>query len=39
MLVGSNCVSSCDKRLVNVFCNSLSKKCECEKNYPLKIGK
>lgn len=39
MILGSHCESSCDKRLVNVFCNPLTKKCECEKNYPVKIGK
>jgi hypothetical protein len=39
MLVGSHCDSTCDKRLINVFCNPISKKCECLKNYSVKIGK
>jgi hypothetical protein len=39
MLVGSHCDLTCDKRLINVFCNPISKKCECLKNYSVKIGK
>lgn len=38
MLVGSRCEFTCDKRLHHVFCNPLSSKCECQKNYPVKIG-
>lgn len=36
--VGSRCEFTCDKRLHHVFCNPISNKCECEKNYPVKIG-
>lgn len=38
LLVGSRCEFTCDKRLHHVFCNPISNKCECEKNYPVKIG-
>lgn len=38
MLVGSRCEFTCDKRLHHVFCNPISSKCECMKNYPVKIG-
>lgn len=38
MLVGSRCEFTCDKRLHHVFCNPISNKCECQKNYPVKIG-
>lgn len=38
MIVGSQCESTCDRRLINVFCSHLTKRCECEKNYPVKIG-
>lgn len=38
MLVGSRCEFTCDKRLHHVFCSLISNKCECEKNYPVKIG-
>jgi hypothetical protein len=38
MLVGGRCEFTCDKRLNHVFCNPISSKCECEKNYPVKIG-
>ncbi|KAL7047203.1 hypothetical protein ACKWTF_002826 [Chironomus riparius] len=38
MMVGSHCEYTCDKRLRHVFCNPRSKKCECEKNYPVSIG-
>jgi hypothetical protein len=37
--VGSRCEFTCDKRLHHVFCNPISNKCDCEKNYPVKIGK
>lgn len=39
MMVGSHCEYTCDKRLRHVFCNPRSNKCECEKNYPVSIGK
>lgn len=39
LLVGSRCEFTCDKRLHHVFCNPISSKCECEKNYPVKIGR
>lgn len=38
MIVGSHCDSTCDTRLHHVFCNLHSNKCECEKNYPVKLG-
>lgn len=38
MILGSHCESTCDRRLINVFCNPQTKKCECEKNYPVKLG-
>lgn len=39
LMVGSRCEFTCDKRLHHVFCNPISSKCECEKNYPVKIGR
>ena len=39
MLVGSRCEFTCDKRLHHVFCSLNTNRCECEKNYPVKIGK
>lgn len=38
MVVGGRCESACDTRLINVFCNPQTKKCECEKNNPVKLG-
>lgn len=39
LLVGGRCEFTCDKRLHHVFCNPISSKCECEKNYPVKLGR
>lgn len=39
LVVGGRCEFTCDKRLHHVFCNPISNKCECEKNYPVKIGR
>lgn len=39
IFVGAPCEFTCDKRLHHMFCNPISSKCECEKNYPVVIGK
>lgn len=38
-IVGGGCEFTCDKRLHHVFCSPITNKCECEKNYPVKIGR
>ncbi|CAO1354078.1 unnamed protein product [Diamesa serratosioi] len=38
IFVGAPCEFTCDKRLHHMFCNPISNKCECEKNYPVVIG-
>ncbi|KAH0822022.1 hypothetical protein GEV33_000769 [Tenebrio molitor] len=36
--LGAPCETSCHAKLLHVYCNPASGKCECEKNYPVKLN-
>lgn len=36
--LGASCETSCHAKLLHVYCNPASGKCECEKNYPVKLN-
>lgn len=36
--LGAPCEDSCSPKLHHVYCNPARKLCECEKNYPVKMG-
>ncbi|CAG2053857.1 unnamed protein product [Timema podura] len=38
MYLGSPCELTCNNKLPHVFCDQISRHCECEKKYPVRLG-